>query len=103
MLLGNSADGYVACCGAIRDADFTNAAPAKVVPTLVITGAHDLVTTPSDAKFLVRKFAGAKYVELDGGHLSNVEDADGFTRALSDFISEVEAQPWTTATVTPQE
>jgi 3-oxoadipate enol-lactonase len=91
MLLGNSAEGYAACCGAIRDADFTNAAPAKVVPMLVITGAQDLVTPPSDAQFLVGKYPGAKYAELNGGHLSNVEDAAGFTRALSDFIAQVEA------------
>lgn len=103
MLLGSSADGYAACCGAIRDADFTNDAPAKAVPTLVITGARDVVTTPADAKFLVGKYLGAKYVELNGGHLSNVEDADGFTRALGDFISQVEAKPWTTATVMPLE
>lgn len=91
MLLGNSPDGYALCCGAIRDADFSQASPTTQVPMLVITGAQDLVTSPSDAKFLVAKYAGARYVELNGGHLSNVEDAAGFTRALSDFISQLEA------------
>ncbi len=91
MFLGNSAEGYAACCGAIRDADFSNASSSEGPPMLVITGAQDLVTTPADAKFLVGKYPGAKYAELNGGHLSNVEDAAGFSRALDGFISQLEA------------
>ena len=37
---------------------------------------------------MVGKIKGARYVELDAAHISNVEAADRFTAAVLDFIAD---------------
>ena len=66
--------------------------PARAIaritaPTLVIAGTHDAATTPAAGQFMVGKIAGARYVELDAAHLSNVEAADRFTAAVLAFLA----------------
>jgi 3-oxoadipate enol-lactonase len=78
----SSRDGYAACCAAIRDYDARPEIAAIRAPTLVIAGAHDLATPPSDAKYLTDHIAGAKSVLLDAGHLSNLEQPTEFLAAL---------------------
>ena len=85
-LLSTAPEGYVACCGAIRDADLREAIRGIAVPTLIMTGAHDPVTTPADAHFMNRRIAGSTYVELSAAHLSNIEAAEAFTRNLMNFL-----------------
>ena len=48
---------------------------------------HDPATTPADGRFLTDHITGARYVELNGAHLSNIEDAERFTREVSGFLS----------------
>lgn len=87
MLLQTSAQGYVATCAAIRDMDQREAVARVNVPTLVISGTHDAVTPPAEGKFLVDRIHGAKYVELDAAHLSNIEDAGAFKDAVLRFLA----------------
>jgi 3-oxoadipate enol-lactonase len=87
MLLKAPADGYLACCAAVRDADFREAATKVKAPTLVISGASDPVTPPAEGKSLAEKIPGARYVELDAAHLSNVEAAEKFNDAVLKFLS----------------
>jgi 3-oxoadipate enol-lactonase len=91
MLLRTPPDGYVATCGALREIDQRETVARVSVPTLVIAGAKDAVTTPADARFLVERIHGAQYVELNAAHLSNIEDADAFTNALINFLGGQEA------------
>jgi len=56
-------------------------------PTLVIYGGRDPVTPASEAHFLTERIRGAVKVELPAAHLSNVEQADAFTKAVSYFLS----------------
>ena len=77
-----SADGYAACCGAVRDYDARAEIAAIRAPTLVIGGTLDVSTPPSDARFIVEHVAGARYVELASGHLSNIEQPADFLAAL---------------------
>jgi 3-oxoadipate enol-lactonase len=84
--------GYAACCAAVRDADFRSVKPAaKIPPALVIAGAHDRATPPADGKALADTLPGAKYVELDAAHLSNVEAHSQFTDALAAHVTQAEA------------
>lgn len=87
MLLDTPAAGYIASCAAVRDMDQRASAERIRVPTLVITGTHDLATPPAAGRFLAEKIAGARYVELDAAHLSNVEADAAFTRALTEFLA----------------
>lgn len=87
MFLDTPPNGYVACCEAIRDADFTTDLSAIRTPTLVIAGRDDPATTPDDARFLAQNISGARYVELETAHLSPIENPDGFSGAVQKFIS----------------
>jgi 3-oxoadipate enol-lactonase len=88
MLLTTPAKGYVASCAAVRDMDQRESVSRIAAPTLVIAGAHDPVTTPSDCRFLVERIRGARYVELDAAHLSNVEAPEAFTAAVTGFLAQ---------------
>jgi 3-oxoadipate enol-lactonase len=85
-LLKTSVEGYVACCAAVRDADMRETIAGIRVPTLIIAGTHDPVTTPADGHFMEQRIPGAKYCELPGAHLSNIEAAAAFTNELSNFL-----------------
>jgi 3-oxoadipate enol-lactonase len=86
MLEGANPDGYVANCAAIRDFDARESLAAIHVPTLVIAGTHDAATTPADGRYLAGHIAGARYVELNAAHLSNIENRDRFSTELSAFL-----------------
>jgi 3-oxoadipate enol-lactonase len=87
MLENSPPDGYAACCAAIRDMDQREAVAQIKAPTLVIYGGSDPVTPAADAHFLKDRIPGAVEVELPAAHLSNVEQADAFTEAVSYFLS----------------
>jgi 3-oxoadipate enol-lactonase len=89
-LLATPAEGYAACCAAVRDMDQQQAVSAIRRPTLVITGAEDQATPPEDGRFLAERINGAGYVELAAAHLSNIEDAERFTDAVLSFLSHQE-------------
>jgi 3-oxoadipate enol-lactonase len=86
LLVATPAEGYAACCEAIRDADFRDAASAIRVPTLVLAGAVDPAVPTEEARWLANRIPNAQYSELPAAHLSNVEDAEGFTSHLSRFL-----------------
>ncbi|MET0623070.1 MAG: alpha/beta hydrolase [Pyrinomonadaceae bacterium] len=57
------------------------------MPTLVVVGTEDAITTPSDAEAMAAKIEGARLVRVEGAaHLSNVERPEEFNRALGDFV-----------------
>lgn len=80
-------DGYAANCAAVRDFDARETVASIKVPTLVVAGTHDRATTPEDGRYLAGKIRGARYVELDAAHLSNIEQHERFTAELSAFLS----------------
>jgi 3-oxoadipate enol-lactonase len=86
MVEGANPDGYVANCAAIRDFDARDTIAAIRVPTLVIAGTHDAATTPADGHYLADHIAGARYVELNAAHLSNIESRDRFNAELGAFL-----------------
>jgi 3-oxoadipate enol-lactonase len=87
ILEATSPEGYAACCAGLRDFDFRGQLTKIRTPTLVISGTHDAATTPADGQFLANQIAGAHYVESNGAHLSNIEDADRFTREVISFLN----------------
>ena len=87
MLENSTPEGYAASCAAIRDMDQRETVAQIKAPTLVIYGGKDPVTPAADAHFLAERISGAVEVELAAAHLSNVEQADAFTEAVSRFLS----------------
>jgi 3-oxoadipate enol-lactonase len=80
--------GFIGCCEALREADFRESIAQIRTPTLVISGTHDAGTTPADGKFIASQIPGARYVELDAAHLSNIEQQEAFTEAVSNFLAD---------------
>ena len=87
MLEEANPEGYAANCAAVRDFDFRERLGEIRKTTLVISGKHDTATTPADGRFLPEHIAGARYVELNAAHLSNIEDGERFTREVSTFLN----------------
>jgi 3-oxoadipate enol-lactonase len=79
-------EGYVSACAAVRDFDHRAALSAIRVPTLVIAGAHDPATPPTEGRFIAEHIPGAQYVELSAAHLSNIEVRDRFNCEVSSFL-----------------
>jgi 3-oxoadipate enol-lactonase len=66
--------------------DSTKLLPAITIPTLIIVGADDVLTTTADAERMATGIAGAELVVIpDAGHLSNLEQPDRFTAAVERF------------------
>ncbi len=79
--------GYVGCCAAVRDFDVREKLSAIRTPTLVIAGTHDPATTAADGRWAAEQIPGARYVELDAAHLSNIEARARFTAEISQFLA----------------
>jgi 3-oxoadipate enol-lactonase len=88
MLLSTSPVGYAGCCAAIRDMDLRPTAPLIAPPTLLIAGSRDPSTPPRCADELAAMMRDApRMVRLDAAHLSNIEQAGAFTRAVLEFLA----------------
>jgi 3-oxoadipate enol-lactonase len=87
MLEAVNPEGYASCCAAVRDFDFRKELEKIRVPTLVIAGAHDPATPPADGRFIADHVPGARYVELNAAHLSNIEDQDRFNKEVAAFLN----------------
>ena len=87
MLEAAPPEGYAACCAAVRDYDARETIAAIRVPALVIAGGKDSATPPADGRFISEQIPGARYVELNAAHISNIEAAERFTAELIQFLS----------------
>lgn len=87
MLGATDARGYAANCLAVRDSDLRGDIARIQTPALVIAGTGDIPTPPADGRFLAETIPGARYVELYAAHLSNLQQVDGFSQAVVDFLA----------------
>jgi len=86
MLAQTSPQGYASNCAAVRDADYREQLGRIQVPTLIVAGTEDVVTTPEHGRFMQAAINGAEYIEFPAAHLSNVEVGEPFSRRLLDFL-----------------
>jgi len=86
MLESTDTLGYIANCAAIRDFDVRQSVASIPIPTLVIAGTQDVSTTVADGRYLAEQIPGARYVELDATHLSNIDQSAAFTSAVTGFL-----------------
>lgn len=88
MVRGTPIEGYIACCQAIAKLNLTDRLPGIAIPTLVVVGADDPATTVEMAKTIHERVAGSELVILkNAAHLSNLEQADAFNRAVLGFLA----------------
>ena len=81
----NSLQGYTACCIAVANADFSQQLDDLKVPTLIIAGTQDEVTTLENGNFIQKLAPVASLVTLDAAHLSNVEHPKEFAKHIIHF------------------
>lgn len=80
-----SLQGYIACCYAVASADFREQLHNLEVPTLIIAGTQDEVTTVDDGKFIQKRTPIASLTTLDAAHLSNMEHPEEFAKHIIHF------------------
>lgn len=91
MILSSSVEGIVhALEGLASRPDSTPLLHEISCPTLILAGADDILTPPSDARAMAERIRGAQ-VEIipDAGHLSNLEQAAPFNAALLRFLNKI--------------
>jgi 3-oxoadipate enol-lactonase len=80
--------GYIGCCDAIRDLDFTSRLARIKAPTLVIAGEKDAGTPPAMSEAIVHGIPGARLAVIPGAaHLSAVEKPAEFNALVRDFLA----------------
>ena len=91
MIRESSPDGVVGALGAMRDRpDATPLLPDIKIPTLVIGGEEDSISSPDVMGEMARKIPDSRHVVVPGvGHLSNLEAPEEFDAALRDFLEEI--------------
>ena len=88
-VLSTSAQGYIACCAAIRDLDFTRDLPGIRARTLVVAGEKDAGTPVAMSEEIVRHIPGARLAVIPGAaHLSAVDSASEFNALIRAFLTD---------------
>jgi 3-oxoadipate enol-lactonase len=88
MILESSPGGVVAALGAMRNRSDSTPLLAEIeVPTLVIGGEEDGISSPEVMGAMAQKIPNSRHVTLPrAGHLSNLENPEGFNAALGELL-----------------
>lgn len=87
MVAATPAKGFMGCARALQGLDFEKSLGEIRTRALFIAGKEDGATPASTMSRIARLVEGAQYVELSpAGHLSNIEQPEGYTAALRDFL-----------------
>jgi 3-oxoadipate enol-lactonase len=79
--------GYLGCSAAIMNFNFTAQLPGLRVPTLVVCGAEDPGTPPSENRRLAGLVPGGRYEEIPNArHFPNVEHPNTFNRIMMGWL-----------------
>jgi 3-oxoadipate enol-lactonase len=90
MIRATRPAGYAGCCHAISALDLTDRIAAIKLPTLIVVGEEDQGTPVAASRVMNEKIAGSELVILkSASHLSNLEQPEEFTRALTTFLARV--------------
>jgi 3-oxoadipate enol-lactonase len=90
MIRSTNPAGYIGCCQAISGLNLTDRIGAIRVPTLIIVGEDDQGTPVAASKVMNEQIKGSELVVLkSAAHLSNLEQPDAFTKALTGFLGKV--------------
>jgi 3-oxoadipate enol-lactonase len=88
LIVATPVAGYVGCSHAIPKINLTARLKEIKCPILVIVGADDPGTPPAMAREIHDNAPGSKLVVLpQAAHLANLEQPEGFTRALRGFLA----------------
>jgi len=90
MIRGTNPQGYAGCCHAISALNLTDRLGGIALPTLVLVGEEDQGTPVAAARTIHQGIKGSELVIIpSASHLSNVEQPEVFTKAVTGFLSRV--------------
>lgn len=90
MFIRQPAEGYMATCAAIRDADMTEMARDIDVPAICVVGEDDMATPVSLVSELSSLIDGARFETIaNAGHLPCIEQPDVLADLIRRFSKEV--------------
>jgi 3-oxoadipate enol-lactonase len=82
--------GFVGCCHAISKIDLTDRLKEIKCPTLVIVGEQDMGTPVEAARAIHQNLPGSELkIIASAAHLSNIEQAEEFTKTMLGFLGRV--------------
>ncbi len=87
MVVATSASGYIGTSCGMRDMDFRPDLPRITTPTLVIVSDADRATPPAWGEAVAAAIPSAQLVRLPGGHMSPIEQPEGFATAVTNFLA----------------
>ncbi|MGD9302452.1 MAG: 3-oxoadipate enol-lactonase [Desulfobacterales bacterium] len=89
QILATPVTGYVGCCEALRRLNFLDRLSEIEVPTLIMVGEEDPGTPVAASEAMQARISGSKLVVLPSArHLSNIEQAAAFNKALIEFLKQ---------------
>jgi 3-oxoadipate enol-lactonase len=89
QILATAVAGYVGCCEALRRLNYLDRLSEIKLPTLIMVGEEDPGTPVAASEAMHARISGSKLVVLPAArHLSNIEQADAFNKALMEFLNQ---------------
>ena len=74
--------------GMAQRPDSTPLLPKIDVPTLVVVGEHDAISSPAEMRGIANSIRGARFIQLAGaGHMTTHETPAELSRALVEFVT----------------
>jgi 3-oxoadipate enol-lactonase len=87
QFIATSDAGYIACCRAIMQLNYTEQLTKIETPTCVIVGSDDIATPVAASETIHKRISGSTLHVLDNAaHLSNIEQNEIFNRILTEFL-----------------
>ncbi len=88
MVIATPANGYVACCEALKTLDYRRQLAGITIPTMYLGGAEDKGAAPEVMQAMADATPGARYVEIPGAaHVANINAPDQFNAAIGSFLN----------------
>ncbi|KJS31658.1 MAG: hypothetical protein VR64_10570 [Desulfatitalea sp. BRH_c12] len=89
IIENSPAEGFSACCAALRDMDLRDILFDIDRPTLILVGEQDQGTPVAAARFIHERIPVSRLVVIaEAAHLQNIEQAETFNRTLREFFTE---------------
>jgi pimeloyl-ACP methyl ester carboxylesterase len=87
QFLNTPADGFIGCSEAIRRLNYLDQLASIQLPVLIMVGADDPGTPVSASEAMHAQISTSELVVIpSAAHLSNIEQADAFNKALVEFL-----------------
>jgi 3-oxoadipate enol-lactonase len=85
-LKNTNAEGYASCCEALAIEDLREDIAKIGIPTLIIGGEKDPVTTIADAQYMQAQIKSSQMIAIPASHISNIEAEVEFNQAIKQFF-----------------